>query len=97
MNQLGRIDIAQHRLDALGGQTGDARRLIGTVVDQADSDLLAGELDIHEAAHADEAEHSHSWKEYAGWALGGIAALAVLLTVGRRVMRSRQVRMGGAA
>ena len=71
--------------------------ITATVTAGADSDLLAGELDIHEAAHADEAEHSHSWKEYAGWAVGSIAALAVLLTVGRRVMRSRQVRMGGAA
>jgi len=71
--------------------------ITATVTAGADSDLLAGELDIHEAAHADEAEQSHSWKEYAVWAVGGIAALAVLLTVGRRVMRSRQVRMGGAA
>lgn len=71
--------------------------ITATVTAGADSDLLAGDLDIHEAVHADEAEHSHSWKEYAGWAVGGIAALAVLLTVGRRVMRSRQVRMGGAA
>ncbi|EHR73128.1 hypothetical protein BurJ1DRAFT_4330 [Burkholderiales bacterium JOSHI_001] len=71
--------------------------ITATVTAGADSDLLAGELDIHEAAHADEAEHSHSWKEYAGWALGGIAALVVMLTVGRRVMRSRQVRMGSAA
>lgn len=71
--------------------------ITATVTAGADSDLLAGELDIHEAAHADEVTHSHSWKEYAGWAAGGIAALAVLLTVGRRVLRSRQVRMGGAA
>ena len=65
-----------------------------------DADLLAGELDIHEAAHADEAAHTRSWQEYAGWAAGGIAvltALAVLLTVGRRILSSRQARVGGAA
>lgn len=68
-----------------------------TVTAGAESDLLAGEFDIHEAAHAEEAEHSHSWKECAAWAVGGIAALAVLLRVGRRVLRSRQNRMEGAA
>ena len=65
-----------------------------------DADLLAGELDIHEAAHVDEAAHTHSWQAFAGWAAGGIAvltALAVLLTVGRRILSSRQARVGGAA
>lgn len=57
----------------------------------------AGEFDIHEAAHADEAAHAHSWKEYAGWAAGGVAVLAILLTVGRRVLLSRQARVGGVA
>ncbi len=68
-----------------------------TVSAGTDTDLLAGELDIHEATHADEAAHTHSWKEYAGWAAGGIAALAVLLIVGRRVLSSRQARVGGVA
>ena len=66
----------------------------------ADADLLAGELVIHEAAHADEAAHTRWWQEYAGWAAGGmavLAALAVLLTVGRRILSSRQARVGGAA
>ncbi len=71
--------------------------ITATVSVGADSDLLAGELDIHEAAHADEAAHAHSWKELAGWAAAGIAALAVLLTVGRRVLSARQARLGGAA
>jgi hypothetical protein len=60
-------------------------------------DLLAGELDIHEAAHAEEAEHSHAWTEYAGWSAGGLAALALLAWGGRRVMSARSVRAGGAA
>ena len=71
-----------------------------TVTAGTDADLLAGEIDIHEAAHAAEAAHVHSWKEYAGWAAAGIAVmavLAVLLTVGRRVWSSRQARVGGAA
>lgn len=68
-----------------------------TVVVGADTDLLAGELDIHEAAHAEEPAHAHSWKELAGWAAGGIAALVVLWTLGRRMAASRQARLGGAA
>ena len=74
--------------------------ITATVSAGTDADLLAGELDIHEAAHADEAAHTHSWKEYAVWAAGGIAvlaALAVLLTVGRRALSSRQARVGGGA
>ena len=73
--------------------------MTGTDTD-TDADLLAGELDIHEAAHADEAAHAHSGTEYAVWAVGGMAALAALaglLAVGRRALSSRQVRAGGAA
>ena len=68
-----------------------------TVTAGNEVDLLAGELDIHEAAHADEAAHTHSWTEYAGWAAGGLAALALLAWGGRRVMSARSVRAGGAA
>ncbi len=71
--------------------------ITATVSAGSDADLLAGELDIHEAAHADEAAPVHSWKEYAGWAAGGVAVLAILLTVGRRVLSSRQTRVGGVA
>ena len=68
-----------------------------TVTAGAEVDLLAGELDIHEAAHADEAAHTHSWTEYAGWGAGGLAALVLLAWGGRRVMTGRSVRVGSAA
>ena len=68
-----------------------------TVTAGSEVDLLAGELDIHEAAHADEAAHTHSWTEYAGWGAGGLAALALLAWGGRRVMSARSVRAGSAA
>jgi len=67
-----------------------------TVTAGNEADLLAGELDIHEAAHADEAAHTHSWTEYAGWAAAGIAALG-LLAWGGRVISTRRIRAGGAA
>ena len=50
-----------------------------TVTAGNEADLLAGELDIHDMAHADEAAHTHSWTEYAGWVAGGIAALGLLV------------------
>ncbi len=68
-----------------------------TVTAGKEADLLAGELDIHEEAHADEAAHAHSWTEYAGWAAGGIAALGLLVWGGRRVIHARSVRAGAAA
>ena len=71
--------------------------ITATVTAGAEVDLLAGELDLHEAAHTDEPAHEHSWKEFAGWAAGGLAVLAVLVFGVRRLMAVRQVRAGGAA
>lgn len=71
--------------------------VIATVTAGNEADLLAGELDIHEAAHADEAAHAHSRSEYVGWAAAGIAALALLGWGGRRAFGARSVRAGSAA
>lgn len=71
--------------------------ITATVTAGSDVDLLAGELDLHEAPHADDPVHQHSWKEYAGWAVGGLAALAVVVLGGRRLMTARQPQAGGAA
>ena len=68
-----------------------------TVTAGNETDLLAGELDIHEEAHAEEAVVTHAWTEYAGWAAGGVAVVALLLWGGRRVMGARSVRAEGAA
>ena len=68
-----------------------------TVTVGTEADLLAGEFDIHEAAHSDETAAAPSWKKYAGWAAAGAAVLALLAWGGRRVMGSRSVRAGGAA
>lgn len=67
-----------------------------TVTAGNEADLLAGELDIHEESHTDEAAHTHSWTEYAGWAVASIAVLG-LLVWGGRVISTRRVRAGGAA
>lgn len=62
-------------------------------------DLLAGELDIHEAAHADLPAHvhAHTWYEYAGWLAGAVAMLALLVLAGRHWVAARRMRVGGAA
>jgi hypothetical protein len=71
--------------------------ITATVIAGKEVDLLAGELDLHEDAHADEVAHVHSWAEYAGWGAAALAALAALLLIGRRVVASRQRRAGAAA
>lgn len=68
-----------------------------TVTAGTEADLLAGEFDLHEEAHADESAHAHGWQEYAAWAAGAIAAVAVLIAVVRRVAANRQSRAGAPA
>ena len=68
-----------------------------TVIAGDETDLLAGELHIHEAAHDDQAIQARSWTAYAAWAAGGAAALALLVWGGRRVLGGRRVSAGGAA
>jgi hypothetical protein len=68
-----------------------------TVTTGNEADLLAGELDVHEAAHAEEAGHTHSWTEYAGWGAAGVVLLALLGWGGRRVFGARSIRAEGAA
>ena len=66
-----------------------------TVTTPKESDLLAGEIDVHEApndAALADAAHGRSWKEYAGWALGGIVAAGVLLGVVFGLARRRLAR-----
>lgn len=71
--------------------------ITATVTAGPDTDLLAGELDIHEAEHAGETAHTHSWTWYLAYAVGGVAVLTVLMGVGRRVMSARKFRAGGVA
>jgi hypothetical protein len=71
--------------------------ITATVTAGQEVDLLAGELDLHEEAHADEAAHVHSWKEYAGWGAAALGVLTVLILIGRRFAVSRQRSTGAAA
>jgi hypothetical protein len=74
--------------------------ITATVIAGAETDLLAGELDIQEAAHADVVVPARSWKALAGWGFGGLAALVLLVLLVRRIGASRRpqtLRAGGAA
>ena len=71
--------------------------VVATVSVGTDTDLLSGEHDIHEPAHGVASAPLHSLKAYTGWAVGGVAVLAVLALAGRRAQAARQLRAGGAA
>jgi hypothetical protein len=71
--------------------------ITATVSAGADTDLLAGELDIPADAPTQAPAHVHSWKEYAGWVAGGLAVLAFVLLAGRRAVAARRPRIGSAA
>ncbi|WIM05863.1 MAG: hypothetical protein OHM77_00815 [Candidatus Nitricoxidivorans perseverans] len=67
-----------------------------TVMAGAESDLLAGELDLHGETAVAEA-HRHDWKEYLTWSVAGLAGLALLIAIARRLRASRPNMTGGAA
>ena len=60
-------------------------------------DLLVGELDIHEEAHAAPTVPARGAKAYAGWAAAAVAALIALAFIGRRLLARRHTRVGAAA
>lgn len=67
-----------------------------TVLAGQESDLLAGEFTVQPAANA-EAPPARRWREIAGWAAAGLAALAVLAWLARRALGGRTAGIGGAA
>ena len=70
--------------------------VVAMVTVGADSDLLAGELDLHAAAPAGADAHGFEWKAMLPWAGASLAAL-VLVWAAFRVLRSRNARLRGAA
>lgn len=67
-----------------------------TVIAGDETDLLAGELDLHGEAAAVTAA-SRDWKGYAMWAGGAGIGMIVLIALGRRLRWSRNARLGGVA
>lgn len=82
--------------------------ITATVTAGQEVDLLAGELDLHEAAPGAEADHAPTWptwptwpawpawQAYAGGAAAATAVIGVLALLGRRSAAARQRRTGAA-
>ena len=68
-----------------------------TVIAGDDTDLLAGEFDIHEETHADEAAEGRAWQSTAAWAVGALFTMVLLVWGVRRMRIAQSVRNGGAA
>lgn len=71
--------------------------VMATVVAGVETDLLAAELDLHEAPTAKAAVHRRGWQAWAGWTIGGLVTLIVLVWAGRMAMARRTASAGGAA
>ena len=67
-----------------------------TVIAGNETDLLAGELDIHADAHEDAAA-PRNWRRIVGFGMAGLAALAVLFALARRARTARTQSVGGVA
>lgn len=66
------------------------------IVADGESDILAGELDLHEPATAHEAQ-ARGWRRYAAWAAAAAVVLGAMAWAMRRRANARSVRIGGAA
>ena len=71
--------------------------ITATVTAGAETDLLGGELDLHEDGPAGEVARVHGWQDCTGWAAGALIALGVLAWGARRFRSSRQTNFGAAA
>lgn len=67
------------------------------VVAGQETDLLAGDLDIHEESHDVEVSQSQTWKVYSAWVVGGLLSMTLLAWALRRIRANRINRVGGAA
>ncbi len=96
-----KVDIKPHGEGEFGATLAQELKpgvtaVTATVLAGPETDLLAGELDIHQAAHADDATGSAAWKKYAAGAAAGLMALA-LLAWSRRRVRAHQINRAGSA
>jgi len=66
------------------------------IVAGGESDILAGELDLHEEAVAHET-HVRGWRQYAAWAAVAVVVLGAIAWAMRRRANARSARIGGAA
>lgn len=73
-----------------------SKSLVFTLLAGSDSDLLTGELDVHDE-HAAVAPAAPAWQGFVRPAAAGFLAILIAVVVLRRLRGARQFRSGGAA
>ncbi len=96
-----KVALTEHEPGEFEGALADALKagvtpVTATVVAGHETDLLAGDLDVHEDAHAAPAAAS-GWTRYGPWALGAAVLAALSAWWMRRDATARRARVGGAA
>jgi hypothetical protein len=104
IKQIGKFEakLGEYHFDAKPFAKAGEYPITLTVKAGADSDLLTGDLDIHDpvAASAATSVHSHGWQRTALWGGGGVIASLLLLFGARRLIANRRNgrnRMGAVA
>jgi hypothetical protein len=68
-----------------------------TVVAGEETDLLAGELDIHDETASVASGQSHGWQAYGLWAIVAVVGGFLVIVLSRRMHAARASRIGGVA
>ncbi len=104
IKQIGKFEakLGEYHFDAKPFAKAGEYPITLTVKAGAESDLLAGDLDIHDpaAATAATSAHAHGWQRTAIWGSSGLIAALLLLFGARRFIANRRNgrnRMGAAA
>ena len=71
------------------------KALIFTLIVGTESDLLSGEMDVHNDTHAGKVGPARDWKRYALWAGAGSGIFMLLIFLARR-FSARKQRVRGA-
>lgn len=68
-----------------------------TVVAGEETDLLAGELDLHDETASVATRQNHRWQAYGLWVIVAVAGGFLIVVLSRRMRAARAPRMGGVA
>jgi hypothetical protein len=68
-----------------------------TVVAGEETDLLAGELDLHDETASIAASQDHGWQTYGLWVIVAVAGGFLVIVLSRRMRTARTSRIGGVA
>ena len=73
------------------------KALTFTLIVGNESDLLAGEMDIHDSEASATVAHGRTWIEYATWAGAAVLGLLLFAAAFQRLGAARKARLGGVA